>query len=295
MTEMPKPTASRVATALLIGFLLLLAAAWLSGSTAEICKEAKTGQEQCAAYNLALFLLIEIREFLHSIEGVITALATIAVAWFTWTLWRSSEKMWIVTKESADTARSSLIASNRAWIRPAISPAGKFRIDKNGISGSVRVEMTNVGNAPASHINIEVWMAPYIDGQTPWDLLKSKSIRIHRPTVGYSLFPGEVFPKDKGIGGWHVGVQVRRDDCERAAAQGKNQNKIITLYVYGCITYTFASNPVGCHQTRFIYQLGRNPLTSPFQPYISIAEDDEISGEDLWLMEPAVGIGVEAD
>jgi hypothetical protein len=86
------------------GFCVILIVAWLSGSTGEICKEAQAGHEQCTRYNLAPYILIQIREGLHSIENIITALATVAIAWFTWTLWQSNEKMWEVTKIAADAA-----------------------------------------------------------------------------------------------------------------------------------------------------------------------------------------------
>lgn len=107
---MPKPSASRVVSALLCGFCILLIAAWFSGSTREICETA-AGHERCIAYNLAAFILLQIREALHSIEGIITALATIAIAMFTWTLWQSSEKMWEVTKLNADAADRSARAA----------------------------------------------------------------------------------------------------------------------------------------------------------------------------------------
>lgn len=108
---MLKPNPFRVLTACLLGFALLLIAAWLSGSTAEVCNESTSGAERCIPYKLAPFILIQIREFLHSIENVITAFATVAVAWFTWTLWQSSEKMWIATKQSADAANLSARAA----------------------------------------------------------------------------------------------------------------------------------------------------------------------------------------
>jgi hypothetical protein len=108
---MSKLTPARVIVGIVAGFLLILIAAWFSGSTGEICKEAKSGHEQCSTYNLAPFILFQIREAIHAIEGVITALATVAIAWFTWTLWQSSEKMWNATKIAADAADRSARAA----------------------------------------------------------------------------------------------------------------------------------------------------------------------------------------
>jgi hypothetical protein len=120
---MLKPSPSRIAFSLLGWFCIILVVAWISGSTGKICNEAQTTHEQCTTYNLAPFILIQIREFLHSIENIITALATIAIACFTWTLYKSSEKMWAVTEiaakasqKSADVAENALLAANNPII-----------------------------------------------------------------------------------------------------------------------------------------------------------------------------------
>jgi hypothetical protein len=137
---MLKPTPSRVVWALLCGFCLILIAAWFSGSTGEICKETKSGHEQCAPYNLAPFILIQIREALHSIEGVVTALATIAIAAFTWTLWKSSEKMWDATDRNVRAA----IALQLPVIR--VEP-DLLAHEETGDSESCYIHAVIVGNA----------------------------------------------------------------------------------------------------------------------------------------------------
>src|SRR5271170_4863176 len=103
---MLKPSPSRISSALALGFLVILIAAWLSGTTGQICNENQSGHEQCTSYNLAPFILIQIREALHSVENIITALATIAIAVFTWTLYRTSSHQGKLAKESIDLARA---------------------------------------------------------------------------------------------------------------------------------------------------------------------------------------------
>jgi hypothetical protein len=60
---------------------------------------------------LAAFILIEIAKFLNGYGVALTAVATVAIALFTWTLWQSNEKMWTVTKVSAEAARNSADAA----------------------------------------------------------------------------------------------------------------------------------------------------------------------------------------
>lgn len=111
---MLKPRTPRIVLTLIGAFVVILVVAWLSGSTAEICDKSQAGQKECTAYNLAPFILIQIREFLHSIENIITALATIAIAWFTWTLYQSSEKMWRVNRQTTFAAIHSAQAAKKA-------------------------------------------------------------------------------------------------------------------------------------------------------------------------------------
>jgi hypothetical protein len=71
----------------------------------QICEANQYGgKESCTPHHIPYVIAWYIGYWFDKASPVITALATAAVAWFTWTLWRSSEKMWSVTKEAADTA-----------------------------------------------------------------------------------------------------------------------------------------------------------------------------------------------
>lgn len=78
------------------------------------CRAAH-GSYSCAPYELAAAL----GHLIKAYDAAITALATIAIAGFTLTLWLSSEKMWKVTKESADAAKlnaQAVIDAERAHL-----------------------------------------------------------------------------------------------------------------------------------------------------------------------------------
>jgi hypothetical protein len=87
-----------------VGFIALIPA------HGEICKESqKTGEEACTSYRLVPFLVIEIGKILDALGVAITALATMAIAWFTWSLRRSTDRLW-----DADERQLKLLADTSA-------------------------------------------------------------------------------------------------------------------------------------------------------------------------------------
>ena len=77
----------------------------------------------------------------------VTAIGTLLIALFTWTLWRSSTKLWIVTNETIKLARAEFNSTHRpririknVWIMRPLVPDEPVVVD---------VLLVNVGNAPA--------------------------------------------------------------------------------------------------------------------------------------------------
>jgi hypothetical protein len=83
----------------------------------EICtKDYYTHQEYCAADNLVFSILWHIREILDSYAATIEAMATIAIAGFTFTLWRATTEHSRITDGILKLSRDELISSNRPWV-----------------------------------------------------------------------------------------------------------------------------------------------------------------------------------
>jgi hypothetical protein len=111
---MLEPTPQRVFCAVFLGLLILLVAAWGSGLQGEICEQSKTaGQEYCSTYGAAFFLVIKLGNLLDNHAGAIAAFATIAIAAFTWTLWRSTDKLWDANERQL---RHAVVESQRARV-----------------------------------------------------------------------------------------------------------------------------------------------------------------------------------
>jgi len=71
----------------------------------QICNQAKdAANENCAAYDVFLVIFRIIGKFLDDHDGAFTAIATVAVAIFTFTLWRAGEKQLTISKKLADIA-----------------------------------------------------------------------------------------------------------------------------------------------------------------------------------------------
>jgi hypothetical protein len=129
----------------LAGFAVLLVIFVLSSDFAahyEICEKTNTGAKECAGYNGLSYALYKIWAALDALNGAITAIATAFIAWFTLSLRQSTDKLWdagerqlgllaqtsaaqskdmqdsvAVAKESAEISRTSLISTQRAYVR----------------------------------------------------------------------------------------------------------------------------------------------------------------------------------
>jgi hypothetical protein len=78
-----------VGVALLIGFLALIP------FNGEICeKPDNSGHKECASHNFPVYLAFKIQIFLDALGVALTALATIAIAAFTLTLKRATDRLW---------------------------------------------------------------------------------------------------------------------------------------------------------------------------------------------------------
>ena len=110
----------RAIVAYVSGFVLLaLGILMLSPLKTEVCDKATTdAQHDCPAYHIVLVAVWKIGEIIND-SVFVTALATIAIAAFTYTLKKSTDKLFSAAKESADAAKLSaeaLISAEQAHL-----------------------------------------------------------------------------------------------------------------------------------------------------------------------------------
>jgi hypothetical protein len=162
-------------------------------------------------------------EFANKDEGALSVLAAFIVALFTFALWRSTDKLWeasdqqrreartalkleiaatkaslVISRQAAEAAKKSAdaaVASQRAWVRVDLDIASDLSDDGNGARLEFITHLQNVGNTPATEV--EIWIAMTCGGRgfIPPQVADDK---IPAPipgsliAMGITLFPNEI-------------------------------------------------------------------------------------------------------
>jgi hypothetical protein len=110
-------------------------------------------------------MLTTIVDWIEAHEGILTALATIVIAVFTWALARSTKRLWIETKEASTIAKKSadaalktaqnMEAAERAYVKMShLLPGVRFEQDGTICRVTVQMRIKNYGRTPAKVTNI---------------------------------------------------------------------------------------------------------------------------------------------
>jgi hypothetical protein len=179
-----------VGAGLVIGFL------WLVPFHGEICKEAaKADDKTCPVYRLPPFTFIWIGKILDALGGGLTAVATIAIAWFTYSLRQSTDglkesgekqirsmraiamKQDLRTREAIEVSNRSAEVAERALTEleapfTAIKIIDTGLIKKTGEIGHdfaiLQFSVTNDGRTPARLVElVDKTILVEIEGSTP--------------------------------------------------------------------------------------------------------------------------------
>ena len=94
-------------------------------------------------------------------NGVITALATIAIAWFTLSLKQATDRLWDAGERQLKLAREALVADQRAWLIVTSFEIENVKIGKivdGAASATVEgiIKISNVGRTPALKSDVRV-------------------------------------------------------------------------------------------------------------------------------------------
>lgn len=205
--------------------------------------------------------------FVALFTGVL-ALVTWRLVTMTGRLWESTEKLWDAgerqvriaeqsaeaAKVSAEVAKQAMIASQRAWIRRTrIFFSTPLEVRDDGlVNSAVAFEFTNVGNAPALHINEFAWLLPVTDGLVPQERATElfAGVREHPVSGGFTLFPGQSYPRDRDIP-VHHSVHLTNEQAEAASDDAGR----MSLFVAACINYVFSSDLNHHHQTSCLFEV----------------------------------------
>jgi hypothetical protein len=160
---------------------------------------------------------------------------------------------------AADTAERTLIAGQRAWVKLRTTPiiAGPLTFDQHGAHSTINFELTNIGQSPATDVGIHAWLfVQKPEGAfVPNDLQRRCAEIRNRPRErGFTLLPNDNFPETVGLEGYGMGVSATAEDIAEGLLISTSR-EFVSLFVIGCVDYTFATDPDGHHQTSFIYEI----------------------------------------
>ena len=178
----------------------------------------------------------------HS-HGLLTAIATFAIAAFTFTLWRSTRRLFEATdntlvhaKEESDRNREAFFAERRPWVQILDTKlSGNVFLRPDGANVVLQFEVRNFGSWPASAVTAWVRLFKFEQVKEAVQFCET----VGRQSVGSALtiFPGEV-PQPIPAAALPL---VPWKDGKPAAS----------IWVAGAIVYEF-SIPKSIHSTPFL-------------------------------------------
>jgi hypothetical protein len=141
---------SELIAGFLLGFASLLLIFLLSSDIAahyELCETTKEGAKECSQYGPIGFVFREIVMALNDYNGLITAVATIFIAWFTLSLRQSTEKLWSAGERQTELTRETSTAQSsdmQASIGEAVRAANAMEQVAEGIAVSANAAQESV-------------------------------------------------------------------------------------------------------------------------------------------------------
>jgi hypothetical protein len=144
---------------LIIGTIFFVSFLSLVPAYYQICEaDQYTKREYCAVHQMVPFALLKIAHFLDAIGSALTALATIAIAGFTYTLWKATVGIASDAKASTEAQSADTHILQRAYI--AVEGNGISPLAVNSVA---HINVKNVGNLPAKNVR---W---FIEAETDGD------------------------------------------------------------------------------------------------------------------------------
>jgi hypothetical protein len=235
---MLNPTPMRIFCSILAGTILLLIAAWGSDSVGQICEyNQSTHQNDCAVHNVAIFLLIKSGEIINFYGALITALATIAIACFTYTLKKSTDRLWDASERQLGHLEDTAARELRAYI-------GLIRHDMNLARHEFIIVIRNDGQTPARQVKSffnQQWYGPGHDMPDDFPFADYPQLRSGSDSV--FITPGQEHP-------WSFELNWEK-------LQQFETNIIAQFYLYGRFEYldVFGNR----QESQFCYQAVRFP------------------------------------
>jgi hypothetical protein len=196
---------------------------WSASSCEQINEKENAGSAdrpvkiRCKPFNILFIEAAGVDVAKHPNEAAagVTALATIAIAWFTLTLKRSTDRLWNITKAAADRQAAHTQTIERAYIDA--EPRGVTPFQRGGHADG-HVAFRNVGHVPARNVK--------------WFIRIGYDMNVER-----TQFESRDFTGDNVILPGTETEQWGRDPIAQAEFDGLKGNRGF-IYVWGRIEYS---------------------------------------------------------
>lgn len=248
----------KIVLLVLVITILSFAASFLFPAEYEICGPNEyTHAKECAEHYLGPFISLWIIGVLDAHNGLVTAVATIFVAGFTWTLWLTSRNQGILAQKSIDLARDDFNATHRPWI-----PITKtnLTVGLKWASGTAIVGLDvfckNTGNSPAQRISLAADIFPFLlNDDIPGEMAKLQ--KAHCTSAARGLIEHTLFPdmRDELC----ISRVLVIPDSKIASLKdgdGAPATEMVPV-ILGSIEYYFPFGEREPHYTPFVYHLWR--------------------------------------
>lgn len=194
------------------------------------CQADHTKNYYCAAYKLAMVF----GDFIDAHNGAINALATFAIALFTLTLWRSSEKMWNATQDALRHAERTAERELRAYVHIS---GGEIKFEPLN-APTWHLTVKNFGKTPAYDVRqwTHMWIEEY-----------PLKVKLPAPDADFKTACSILPP------GGHEEMVCRRDPPIPGEALNLIGTVKGTVYIYGEIRYRDAFGEDRVTKYRLLY------------------------------------------
>ena len=194
-----------------------------------------------------------------------TALASLAIAIFTGTLWFSTDKLWRAGEKQIGIAidgnkltKEIFTAEHRPWIS-VDAELIQLRFDKGHAIIELKFRLKNFGNSPAGAVSAEATVSLLSGNTGNWTADRDafrKAAAARTPRTADSFGGTVIFPNQEIEGGQTLSIM--RADMDKSSFKTDDM-KVIAVNVYVCASYRFTFEE-GVHQTVTAFSLGTLPI-----------------------------------
>jgi hypothetical protein len=238
-------------------------------------------------------------QYLHDVSPGVATFATLVIAFFTYTLWVSTDAMQQTTTDTLNHLRGELEADQRPWIvvTPEITlpwnagdqEAGMGTPLPGGRYLGLDLRLQNIGKSPA--INVKTYAEMFL-------VLNYEDVAVRQREIYESEKRSPTSPDDAGFTVFH-GEEVHDprglyiDQAKRVAFEALYKEAYPTQWfavrtspaIVVAVTYRFHWNHE-LHQSCFVYQLCWQKPGTPkgYCDMLDMGKTDTIPADQLWLI-----------